>query len=205
MVCLGKHLKAAGTALEGQAYEFITGHDTIVSMGEQLKACMSSLELGMELGVVVEGNGGTNDMSMWERQMSGRVADVTEILLSLTTVKDVMVTMNADWWNWEDEVPAARVKGRIIKWVSKSRGREQLSIEWELGIGDDGYVGGQVTYDVPEVSDLCKASTLNGKFLSDPKFALRLEAYSNGTPAPNILPKEVDIAQATPFLLTNPS
>ena len=171
-------------------------------MGEQLKACMSSLEPGMELGVVVEGNGGTNDMSMWERQMSGRVADVTEILLSLTTVKDVMVTMNTDWWNWEDEVPAARVKGRIIKWVSKSRGREQLSIEWELGIGDDGYVGGQVTYDVPEVSDLCKASTLNGKFLSDPKFALRLEAYSNDTPDPNILPKEVDIAQATPIIFS---
>jgi len=77
--------------------------------------------------------------------MCGRVADVTEILLSLTTVKDVMVTMNADWWNWADEVPATRVKGRIIKWVSKKRGREQLSIEWELGIGDDGYVPGQVT------------------------------------------------------------
>ena len=30
-----------------------------------------------------------------------------------------------------------------------------------------------------------------------------LETYTNGTPAPNILPKEVDIAQATPFLLTN--
>ena len=96
--------------------------------------------VGMELAVVVEGNGVTNDMSMWERQMNGRVTDVTEILLSLTTVKDVMVTMNADWWNWTGEVPAARVKGRIIKWVSKSRGREQLSIEWELGIGDDGYV-----------------------------------------------------------------
>jgi len=26
------------------------------------------------------------------------------------------------------------------KWVSKSRGREQLSIEWQLGIRDDGYV-----------------------------------------------------------------
>ena len=34
VVCLGKHLKAAGTALEGQAYEFITGYDTLVSMGE---------------------------------------------------------------------------------------------------------------------------------------------------------------------------
>ena len=39
-------------------------------------------------------------------------------------------------------------------------------------------------------SDLCKAFTLKGKFLSDPKFAFTLEAYANGTPAPNILPKE---------------
>jgi hypothetical protein len=46
------------------------------------------------------------------------------------------------------EVPAGRVKGRTIKWVSKSRGREQLSIQWELGIRDDGYVPGQVTYAV---------------------------------------------------------
>ncbi len=61
--------------------------------------------------------------------------DVTEILLSLTTVKDVMVSMNAEWWDWTGEVTVVRVKGRISKWVSKSRGREQLSIEWELGIG----------------------------------------------------------------------
>ena len=123
-------------------------------------------------------------------------------LRKLTTL--MLTLLNTDWWNWAGEVSAARVKGRIIKWGLKSRGREQLSIEWELGIGDDGYVSGQVTYDVAEVSDLCKDSTLNGKFLSDPKFAYRLEAYANGTPAPNILPKEVDIVQATPFLLTNP-
>ena len=42
----------------------------------------------------------------------------------------------------------------------------------------------------PEISDLCKASTFKGKFLSDPKFAFTLEAHANGTPAPNILPKE---------------
>ena len=54
--------------------------------------------------------------------------------------------MNEDWWYWPGEVPAGRVKGRTIKWVSKSRGREQLSIEWKLGIRDDGYVPGQVTY-----------------------------------------------------------
>jgi hypothetical protein len=41
---------------------------------------------------VVEGNGGTNDKSIWEGQISARVADATEILLSLTTVKNVMVS-----------------------------------------------------------------------------------------------------------------
>ena len=54
-----------------------------------------------------------------------------------------------------------------------------------------------------------------GKFLSDTKYVVlcvttsnvkadfTLEVYANDTPAPNILPKEVDIAQAAPFLLTN--
>jgi hypothetical protein len=76
------------------------------------------------------------------------------------------------------------VKGRTIKWTSKSKGRGQLSIRWELWIRDDGYVPGQVTY---AISDLCK---VKGKFLSDPEFDFTLEAYTNDTPAPNILPKE---------------
>ena len=55
----------------------------------------------MEFTVVVEGNGGTNDKSIWEGQINVRVEDVTEILLSLTTVKEVMVSINADseWWD----------------------------------------------------------------------------------------------------------
>ncbi len=48
-------------------------------------------ELGMEFVVVVEGNGDINNKSIRERQISARVADATEILLSLTTVKNVMV------------------------------------------------------------------------------------------------------------------
>jgi hypothetical protein len=107
----------------------------------------------MEFTVVVEGNGGTNDKSIWEGQISARVADVTEVLLSLTTVQNVMVSMNEDSFHRTGEVPGGRVKGRTIKWVSKSRGREQLSIEWKLGIRDDGYVPGQVAYDAPEISD----------------------------------------------------
>ena len=75
----------------------------------------------MEFAVVVEGNGDTNDKSIWEGQINVRVEDVTEILLSLTTVKNVMVSMNEDWWYWSGEVPAGRVEERTIKWVSKSR------------------------------------------------------------------------------------
>ncbi len=113
----------------------------------------------MEFAVVVEGNGGTNDKSIWEGQISARAADVTEVLLSLTTVKNVMVSMNEDSYHWTSEVPAGRVKGRTIKWVSKSRGREELSIEWKLGIRDDGYVPGQVTYAAPEIRT-CARSVL---------------------------------------------
>ncbi len=91
------------------------------------------------------------------------------------------------------------MKGRTIKWVSKSRGRYQLSIEWELGIGDTGYVPEQVTYD--EISDLSKDSTLKDKFLSDPEFVFTLETYGNGTPDPNLLPKEVDITQTVGLLV----
>ena len=87
---------------------------------------------------------------------------------------------------------------------TKSKGREQLIIEWELWIGDDGYIPGEVKYTAPEISDLSKASTCKGKFLSDPTFAFTLEAYANGTPAPKILPKEVDITQAATFLLKTP-
>ena len=56
--------------------------------------------LDMEFAVVVEGNGDPNDKSIWEGQISDRVVDITEILLSLTTVKNVMVFINEDWWNW---------------------------------------------------------------------------------------------------------
>ncbi len=78
-------------------------------------------------------------------------------------------------------MPEGRVKGRTIKWVSKSRGREQLSIEWKLGIRDDGYVPGpsdrshMMHQKVPGPSDLCKVFTLKGKFLSDPKFGFTLD------------------------------
>ena len=63
-----------------------------------------------------------------------------EILLSLTTVKEVMVSIRC--WEWKGQAPAGRVKGRISEWNSRSKGREQLSIEWELGIGDIGLVKG---------------------------------------------------------------
>ncbi len=70
-----------------------------------------------------------------------------------------------------------RVRGRIIRWVSKRADTEELSIEWELGSGDDGYIVGQVTYVDPELSDLSdKSSTSMGKFLSDTQHVF-MESY----------------------------
>ena len=91
------------------------------------------------------------------------------------------VSINPHWWDWPGDVPPTRVRGRIIKWVSKRVGIEQLSIEWELGSGDDGYIAGQGTYDESELSDLSKPSAAMGKFLSDSQYAFTLEPYVNGT------------------------
>jgi hypothetical protein len=122
---------------------------------------------------------------MWGHVTQGRVSHVGEVLLSLTSVKGVIVCINPHWWDWSDDVPPTRVRGRIIKWVSKRAGIEQLSIEWELGSGDDGYIAGQVTYTEPEVSDLSKPSASMGKFLTNAQYAFTLEPYVNGTPAPS--------------------
>ena len=56
----------------------------------------------------------------------------------------------------------------------KREGTEQLSIQWELGIWDDGYIAGQVTYTEPQVSDLSKPSAAAGKFPSDARYASRI-------------------------------
>jgi hypothetical protein len=64
-VCVGKHLKAGVTDLEGQTFEFITTYDTLASMGQELKSCMSSEVLGNLLVPTVEVNGVKNDLSMW--------------------------------------------------------------------------------------------------------------------------------------------
>jgi hypothetical protein len=36
----GLIFKAGGTALEGQTYEFMTGYNTIVSIGDEMKECL---------------------------------------------------------------------------------------------------------------------------------------------------------------------
>ena len=148
----------------------------------------------MEFTVVVEGNGDTNDKSIWEGQINVRVEGVTEILLSLTTVKNVMVSMNEDWWYWSGEVPPGRVKGRNTSGPRKVEvvNNSVLNGNWGFGTTVMFLDSGQVTYDSPEILDLCKTSTLKDKFLSDPKFTFTLEAYANDTPAPNILPKEAN-------------
>jgi hypothetical protein len=112
-------------------------------MGQELKSSMSSEVLGNLFAPVVEENGGKNDLSIWGHVMQGRVSHVAEILPSLVSVNGVIVSINPHWWDWTGEVPPTRVRGRITKWSSKRADTDQLSIEWELGSGDDGYRAGQ--------------------------------------------------------------
>ncbi len=72
---------------------------TLTSMGQYLKSCMSSLVPGNLLVPVVEENGGKNDLSMWGHVTQGRVSHVGEVLLSLTSVKGVIVSINPHWWD----------------------------------------------------------------------------------------------------------
>jgi hypothetical protein len=43
-----------------------------------------------------------------------------------------------------------------------------------------------------------------GKFLSDTQYVFALEPYTDGTPAPTVVTKEVDMTVSAPFLLANP-
>ena len=43
-----------------------------------------------------------------------------------------------------------------------------------------------------------------GKCLSDTQYVFSLEPYTDGTPAPTVVTKEVDMAVSAPFLLTKP-
>ena len=202
VVHVGKHLKAGGTQLEGDGFEFITAYDTLVAMGEHLKESMSSFELMSELLQVVEVNGDADDASLYCSSRRDRVASVPEILLSLSTVKDVMVSINSEWWDWRGAgAPQPRYKGKIVKWECKVAGSEQLRIKWEIGIVEGVMQEG---YADAEKADLSKVSTRGGKALTEPKFSFQLEPYENGAPAPTLLQKEVAVSDAAPFLLTKP-
>ena len=90
-----------------------------------------------ELIQVVEVNGVADDASLYCGSRRDRVASAAEILLSLSTVKDVMVSINSEWWDWRGAgAPRPRYKGKIVKWECKVAYSEQLKIKWEIGIVD---------------------------------------------------------------------
>ena len=138
-------------------------------MGEHLKESMSSFELMSELLQIVKVNGGADDASLYCGSRRDRVSPVTEILLSLSTVKDVMVSINSEWWDWRGAgAPQPRYKGKIIRWESKVAGSEQLRIKWEIGIVEGVMQEG---YADAEKADLSKVWTRGGKALTEPKFS----------------------------------
>ena len=62
----------------------------------------------------------------------------------------------------------------------------------------------QQGYAPPEKADLSKASVRGGKALTEFTYSFLLQPYENGAPAPTLLQSEVPVADASPFLLTNP-
>ena len=83
-----------------------------------------------ELIQVVEVNGVADDASLYCGSRRDRVASAAEILLSLSTVKDVMVSINSEWWDWRGAgAPQPRYKGKIVKCECKAAHSEQLKIK----------------------------------------------------------------------------
>jgi hypothetical protein len=77
----------------------------------------------------------------------------------------------------------------------------KLIIAWEIGM-----IAGimQQGYAPSEKADLSKASVRGGKALTESQYSFQLEPYKNGAPAPTLLQQEVPVADASPFLLTDP-
>ena len=68
-----------------QRLEGITGlsrndlQNLVIFDWSPVKTCLSPYELDMEFAVVVEGDGDTNDKSIWQLQISVRVSDAPKL------------------------------------------------------------------------------------------------------------------------------
>ena len=66
---------------------------------------------------------------------------VIEYLKGLPSIKDVAVSISAEYWDWHG-VPAPQLEygGKLSSWFSKRAGSEVVYLEWEKGCDDAGNI-----------------------------------------------------------------
>jgi hypothetical protein len=203
VVFSGKSLKARNTSLEGDTFEFITGYDTIMHMGEAIKNPMTA-ELKAELQKLAIANGAPAAAGLFTVPPVATPApppppsgSVLEILMSLTPTvfKTVNISIDANFWDWHGEAaPQPRYTGKPTSWVTQDDGNEQVRVKFEKGRD----ANGEPQVD-PNGKPLYEGTTaaLWTKLL---QHGLRLEKFDDGAAAPTL---SAVAAPAPTFLLSS--
>ena len=180
VVVKGKSLKAGGTALEGDTFEFITGYATVMQMGEDLKGGITA-DLRTELQKIATPNG--MPTGPFTAQPTATVATATvaantkEILhsLSSTDFKSLNVSVGSTLWEWPGDgvAPQPRYKGKPTSWVDE-KDKTTIRIKFEKGRDDNGN----------EQEGFAQTKAFSLDVLLDPKHAFSIDPFDDGRPAP---------------------
>ena len=203
VVSAGKSLKARNTKLEGDTFEFITGYDTVMHMGEAIKN-PTTPELIADVQKLAVANGAAPTVVFQPAAppaATQRDGSVLEILNSLSpaVLKTVNISVSSSLWDpWPDDgvAPQLRYVGKPTSWACQDEGKEVLRTKWEMGRDDNGDLivdgQGKPKY-APTEATLVSRLVENG---------LRLEPFDDGAPPPK-LSSVVELAASDTHLLSS--
>ena len=195
VVMVGKGLKARNTALEGDTFEFVTGYDTMLHMGEAIKNPVTP-ELVEAIKKLAIANGATAAAAAAAATAATAAtaaaatataatadddSDVPAILASLTPAifKTANVSVDSAFWDWHGVTPPQpRYCGKPTSWVSDEK--KQIRIKFEKGRDDAGNPqldgNGKPLYETTQICDVSKLQSCG----------LRLEPFDDGAAAPTL-------------------
>ena len=183
VVFTGKSLKSRNAKLEGDTFEYITGYDTVMHMGEAIKNPMTA-QLKAELQKLAMITNGAPLVNSPFATTAAPTPTPTptgtpiEILKSLppSVFKTINVSVDSFFFNWSGDKPPPQPRycGKPTSWKDETTGKEEIRIKWEKGRTDDGTL--QSGY---ESTTVC----LFSKLMSH---GFRLEAFDDGAAAPTL-------------------
>ena len=193
VVMVGKGLKARNTAMEGDTFEFVTGYDTMLHMGEAIKNPVTP-ELVEAIKKLAIANGATTAAVTAAAAAAATATTTTTaaaaddddsaipaILASLspTIFKTANVSVDSSFWDWHGTPPPQpRYCGKPTSWVSDEK--MQIRIKFEKGRDDAGNPQldgtGKPLYEVTQVCDVSKLQSCG----------LRIENFDDGAAAPTL-------------------